>query len=96
MTYLLTILNDKPLLFNWFNAVIIAAMAIRLFFCEYKLNRDSFIGTALIMLCVWKIYELLSHQSTAGLSSIASDAFLFALIFAAKGNVAQVFKRVKK
>ncbi len=95
MTYLFSIFNDKQLLFNWLNVVVITAMAIRLFFCKYRLNRDSWIGTALIILCVWKIYERLSNQSTAGLSSIASNLFLCVLIFAAKGNVMQVFKKVK-
>jgi hypothetical protein len=95
MTYLFSVLNDKQLLFNWMNVVIITLMACRLFFCKYKLNRDSFIGTAMIILCVWKVYELLSNQSTAGLSSIASNLFLCVLIFAAKGNVMQVFKKVK-
>lgn len=96
MTYLFSVFNDKQLLFNWLNVVVIAAMAVRLFLCKYKLDRDSCIGTVLIGLCVWKIYELLSNQSTAGLSSIASNLFLCVLIFAAKGNVMQVFKRIKQ
>lgn len=95
MTYFLAIINDKQLLFNWINVVIIVSIAIRLFLCEYKRSRDSWVGTALIILCVWEIYDLLNEQATAGLSSIASNIFLGALVFAAKGNVMQVFKRAK-
>ncbi|WPF05633.1 MULTISPECIES: phage holin family protein [Enterobacterales] len=46
-------------------------------------------------LCV-EISELLSAKSMAGLSSIASNLFLCALVIAAKGNVMQVFKKVKQ
>lgn len=96
MIYLLAIWNDKQLLLNWANVVIITAIAVRLFFCQYKSNRDSWVGTVLIILCVWEISELLSAKSMAGLSSIASNLFLCALVIAAKGNVMQVFKKVKQ
>lgn len=45
---------------------------------------------------MWEISELLSAKSMAGLSSIASNLFLCALVIAAKGNVMQVFKKVKQ
>ncbi|MDD9340186.1 MAG: hypothetical protein PV362_11180 [Providencia heimbachae] len=81
---------------NYINAFIISLMAGRLFWHKYKLRRDSIIGTTLIILCIWKIYELiLVPTAAAGVSSIVSNLFLCSLIYAAKGNIVNVFRKVK-
>ncbi|QXX82932.1 hypothetical protein J6836_00625 [Providencia sp. R33] len=87
-------LTDQDIL-NHINIVLIASMAIRMALHEYKLTRDSVVGTIFIILCVCKIWELLPpYRSTAGISSIASNLFLCLLVYKHKGNIVNIFRKV--
>ncbi|MCW2255739.1 hypothetical protein M2263_001830 [Providencia alcalifaciens] len=81
---------------NYMNVVILSSMAIRVFLCNYVRKRDSYIGLVLIWLCVWQIYQLLTpNDFNTSLSNLFGDTFVCILVFAAKGNIMQVFKKVR-
>lgn len=81
---------------NYTNVVVLILMAIRVFLCNYARRRDSYIGVVLIWLCVWQISQLLTpNDFNTSLSNLFGDAFICILVFAAKGNIMQVFKKVK-
>lgn len=91
--YLFELYKQIPM--NEVNAFVISLIAGRVFFHRYKLTRDSIIGTTLIILCVWKIYELIiAPTAVATLSSVAGNIFLFALVYRSKGNIVNVFRKV--
>ena len=91
--YLLDLYRQIPM--NEANAFVISLIGGRVFFHKYKLTRDSIVGTTLIILCVWKIYELvIAHTAVATLSSVAGNLFLFALVYRSKGNIVNVFRKV--
>ncbi|MGS8100419.1 hypothetical protein [Providencia sp. PROV_01] len=81
---------------NYTNVVVLILMAIRVFLCNYARHRDSFIGMVLIWLCIWQSYQLIKpNDFDASLSNLLGDVFICVLVFAAKGNIMQVFKKVK-
>ncbi|HHR6165212.1 TPA: hypothetical protein ACS8GQ_000007 [Providencia alcalifaciens] len=81
---------------NYTNVAVLILMAIRVFLCNYARHRDSFIGMVLIWLCIWQSYQLIKPDDfDTSLSNLLGDVFICVLVFAAKGNIMQVFKKVK-